>query len=702
MGYKIGIDVGGTFTDLVYIGDDEAIKVVKTLTTPGDEAKGVMRGIEKIASNEGKTAEKILRNTDLIVHGTTIATNTMLEFNGAATGLIATKGFRDDIEIRRGYKERIFNPRYGAPVPIARRRNRLTVNERIDRDGKVLIPLDDTEVRKTVRKLKAAGIEAIAVCLYFGFLNPLHEKRIGEIIREEYPDANVTLSHEVLPQIREFERVSTTLVNAYTAPKLTRYLRSLDRDLRARGFASDFFVMLSGGGIMTETYAGKYSVYSLLSGPAGGVVACSQLIGEALSQSNLITVDMGGTSYDVSLIRDRKPAISTNYWFNRYRVAVPMLDIHTIGAGGGSIAWVDSGGALQVGPQSAGALPGPACYGKGGTEPTVTDANLILGYLDPDYFLGGEMKLDRRSSEKAIREKIAQPLRIGTIEAALGIFRIVNNNMANGIRFVSIQRGHDPRDFVLVAFGGNGAVHAGLQARELGIRKMIVPRIATAFSARGMLSSDIVINKMRTYIGNSTNYDLDTMNSLFRDMIEEVGKDFPESHRNRPALTGEVWNNYSIDMHYKGETHEITVPLSTTNGKVTREDIARAMEAFHTTHESLHTFANREGIVYIMNLRLETVVFTIKTMAPHLTGSRRDPGHAQKSERMVYFEDASHPIETRIYDGVRLRSGNVMEGPCIIEEPATTIVVYPGMKARLTKLDNYEITVGSNVERERI
>jgi N-methylhydantoinase A len=424
------------------------------------------------------------------------------------------------------------------------------------------------------------------------------------------------------------------------------------------------------------------------------VVACSQLIGEALGQSNIITVDMGGTSYDVSLIRDWKPAISTNYWFNRYRVAVPMLDIHTIGAGGGSIAWVDSGGALQVGPKSAGALPGPACYGRGGAEPTVTDANLILGYLDPDYFLGGEMKLDKQASEKVIREKIARPLGIGTIEAALGVFRIVNNNMANGIRFVSIQRGHDPRDFVLVAFGGNGAVHAGLQARELGIRKMIVPRIATAFSARGMLSSNIVINKMRTYIGNSTNYDLDTMNSLFHDMIEEVDRDFPESHRNRPALTGEVQNNYSIDMHYKGETHEITVPLSTTKGKVMRDDIARAMEAFHTTHESLHTFANREGIVYFMNLRLETVVFTIKPMTPHLTGSRRDPEHARKSERMVYFEDASHPIETRIYDGASLRSGNVMEGPCIIEEPATTIVVYAGMKARLTKLDNYEITVG--------
>jgi len=694
MGYKIGIDVGGTFTDLVYIGDDETIRVAKTLTTPGDEARGVMTGIGKIAASEGTTVEAVLGKTDLIIHGTTIATNTMLEFNGAATGLIATSGFRDDIEIRRGYKERIFNPRYAAPVPIAPRRNRLTVEERIDRDGRVLVPLDEAGVRDVVRRLKASGIEAIAVCLYFGFLNPVHEKRIGEIIAEEYPEANVTLSHEVLPQIREFERVSTTLVNAYTAPKLARYLRSLDHDLRARGFARDFFVMLSGGGIMTEAYAGKYSVYSLLSGPAGGVVACAQLIGEDLNLSNIITVDMGGTSYDVSLIRDGKPAVSTNYWFSRYRVAVPMLDIHTIGAGGGSIAWVDSGGALQVGPQSAGALPGPACYGKGGTEPTVTDANLVLGYLDPGYFLGGEMKLDRQASETAIRERIAEPLGIGTIEAALGIFRIVNNNMASGIRFVSVQRGHDPRDFALVAFGGNGAVHAGLQAQELGIRKMIVPRIATAFSARGMLSSNIVITKMRTYIGSSANCDLEAVNALFGDMIDEVGGDFPASHRKSPALTGEVRNNYSMDMHYKGETHEITVALSTSNGRVVQDDIDRAVEAFHAAHESLHTFANRGDTVYFMNLRLETVVFTRKPAASRLRGSRRDPAHALKSERMVYFEDASRPVNTRIYDGARLRAGNVMEGPCIIEEPATTIVVYPGMKARLTRADNYEITLG--------
>ncbi|MGC9324167.1 MAG: hydantoinase/oxoprolinase family protein [Desulfomonilia bacterium] len=691
MGYKIGIDVGGTFTDLVCIGDDNVVQVMKTPTTPGNEASGVLTGLERIASQKGHSLHGLLSETDLVIHGTTIATNTMLEFNGAKTGLIATKGFRDDIEIRRGHKERIFDPHYGPPVPIAKRRYRLTVNERIDREGRVQVPLDEADVRDAVETFRTSGIESIAVCLYFGFLNPIHEKRIGEIISEEYPEVSVSLSHEVLPQIREFERVSTTLVNAYTSPRLTRYLTNLEHDLREKGFLRDFFVMLSGGGIMNAGYAGKYSVNSLLSGPAGGVVACSQLISGAMGEHNLITVDMGGTSYDVSLIRDGKPSVSTNYWFSRYRVAVPMLDIHTIGAGGGSIAWIDSGGALQVGPQSAGADPGPACYGKGGTQPTVTDANIVLGYLDPEYFLGGEMQLDPKASEHVIREKIADPLGISPVDAAMGIFRIVNNNMANGIRFVSIQRGHDPRDFALVAFGGNGAVHAGLQARELGIRKVIVPRVATAFSARGMLSSNIVINKMRTYISNSESYDLDTINSLFASMKSEVDTDFPESHRSSPALTGEVIPLTSIDMHYKGETHEITVPLLSRNSKVTDADINEAIEAFHAAHEQLHTFSNRGDTAFFMNLRLQAVITTKKPPLILLNPGDTNPSHALKSHRHVFFDEKAGPVNTPIYDGQLLRCGNVMAGPCIIEEPATTIVVYPNMKAQLTEHDCYII-----------
>ena len=693
MGNKIGIDVGGTFTDLVYVTGEGSIRVVKTPTTPENEATGVLAGLQKAASREGASLGEFLRDTDLIIHGTTVATNTMLEFNGARTGLITTQGFRDDIEIRRGYKERIFNPRYPKPVPIALRRHRLTVNERIDREGRVITPLDEAEVVRVVRKLKEAGVESIAVCLFFGFLNAVHEKKIAEIVQREYPEAFLSLSHEVLPQIREFERVSTTLVNAYTSPKLKRYLEDLESELGRLGFGCELFVMLSNGGIMNADYAGKYAVYSLLSGPAGGVVACSQRIGEFSNEPDIITVDMGGTSYDVALIRGGKPRVTTERWVSRYRTAVPMLDIHTIGAGGGSIAWVDPGGALQVGPESAGADPGPACYGRGGREPTVTDANLLLGFLDPETFLGGEMKLDRGAAERTVEEKVARPIGLDATRAAHGIFRIVNNNMSNGIRVVSVQRGYDPRDFVLVAFGGNGAIHAGVQARELGIRKVIVPRLATAFSARGMLHSNIVITKMRTCITRSDRADLEVVNALFGAMRADVEKTLPLSVRKRSGLMDQVRYHYAVDMHYKGETHEITVPLcSDHEGFVTGEDLDRAVQAFHDAHESLHTFSNAGDPVYVMNLRLEAVVEAHKPPLRRLPFGGQDPSHAMRKRREVYFEEEGGFRETPIYEGSRVGCGNVLKGPCVIEEPATTIVVYPGQTARLTELDYYEIS----------
>ncbi|UCD57469.1 MAG: hydantoinase/oxoprolinase family protein, partial [Candidatus Hydrogenedentota bacterium] len=337
--------------------------------------------------------------------------------------------------------------------------------------------------------------------------------------------------------------------------------------------------------------------------------------------------------------------------------------------------------------------PGPACYGRGGKEPTVTDANLLLGFLDPHNFLGGEMKLDRRAAEKAINEKVARPLGLETIRAANGIFRIVNNNMSNGIRVVSVQQGYDPRDFVLVAFGGNGALHACVQARELGIRKVIVPRIATAFSARGLLNSNIVINKMRTYIARSDDYDLDKMNSLLASMREEVKNDLPAFHRKPSGFMGKALNNYQIDMHYKGETHEITVPLKSADGTVGANDIGQAVQAFHSAHESLHTFSNPEDPAYFMNLRLEAVVQTPKPPTCRLKFSGEDPSASLRTKRKVYFDEEGGFIETPVYDGSLTRCGNLLRGPCVIEEPATTIVVYPGQLARLTELDNYEISV---------
>lgn len=693
MGYRIGIDVGGTFTDLVYLSDNDSVRVVKSPTTPENQAVGVLNGLEKIADQEGKKINSLLKETDLVIHGTTVATNTMLEFNGASTGLIATKGFRDDIELRRGYKERLFNPAFPQPVPIARRRHRLTVNERINREGNVTQALNDKEVRSVVRKLKQSGVESIGVCLFFSFLNPTHEKAIAKIIQDEYPEAFVSLSSEVLPQIREFERVSTTLVNAYTCPKLIRYLKTLESDLREKGFENEFFVMLSNGGIMSADYAGKYSVYSLLSGPAGGVVSASQLKDEENRPLNLITVDMGGTSYDVSLIHRGNPNITTDCWFSRYRVSIPMLEIHTIGAGGGSIAWMDDGGAMHVGPESAGADPGPACYGRGGTQPTVTDANLLLGFIDPDYFLGGAMKLNKDAAKDAIQTKLADPMGIELMEAANGIFRIINSSMTNGIRDVSVKKGYDPRDFTLVAFGGNGAVHAGMQARELGIKKVVVPRIATAFSAWGMIGSNIVINKMRTYIANMENYDLAIINQLYKEMRENAEQELSGGRLKNSGLIHDIAFNSYIDMHYDGETYEITVPLRMTNSMATPENMLESVNRFHIEHKTLHTFSNPDGLVFIMNLKLEMVVSMKKPNLPELTPQGKDASSALRTMRMVYSEEEKSSKETPVYDGTRIRCGNVLQGPCIIEEPATTIVVYNGQTAVLNKKDCYEISV---------
>ncbi|WP_039837579.1 hydantoinase/oxoprolinase family protein, partial [Paenibacillus sonchi] len=441
--WMLGIDVGGTFTDLAALDERGNITATKTPSTP-DPSDGVIQGIEKLSGQLNISMLDFLTRCSLLVHGTTVATNTILEYNGAKVGLITTEGFRDEIEFRRAYKESVFSPRLPAPYRIVPRRLRIGVPERVGAQGQTIIPLDEAAVREAIRFFKQEKVEAIAVSFLFSFLDPAHEQKVKQIAQEEAPDIFVTLSSEVLPQIREFERVSTTIVNAYTAPAMKRYMERLDRRLREQQFKGELFVMQSSGGVQNIVQSGRLAASCLLSGPAGGVTAAA-FIGERIGYKDLITVDMGGTSYDVSVIEQLQPTLTTESWISRYRVALPMLDIHTVGAGGGSIAWIDNGGMLQVGPRSAGSTPGPACYGRGGTEPTVTDANVVLGYINPDNFLGGEMKLDRTLSEEAIRRAVAEPLGVSVIEAALAISEIVNNNMSNAIRFVTTQRGYDPR-----------------------------------------------------------------------------------------------------------------------------------------------------------------------------------------------------------------------------------------------------------------
>lgn len=683
-GYRVGIDVGGTFTDLVLVRPDRTIHLDKTATTPHDQSEGVMNGLARLARSENKDLASFLAATERIVHGTTTADNTMIQMNGAVTGLVTSEGHRDEIELRRGFKENIWDPSFPPPPAICPRRRRLGVRERLDFEGNVVDPLDEDALRQALRRLKLQKIESLAIVFLFSFVNPTHEKRAAEIAAEELPGVDVSLSYQVMPQAPEFERTSTTLVNAYVAPKIKRYLRNLETKLRDGGYARDLLLMQSNGGLMTASYVANKAVSVLGSGPSGGVVgACNVAQGAGIE--DFISVDMGGTSYDVCLVRGGRPHVSSSWnWHHRYLVGLPMVDVQSVGAGGGSIASVVEG-ALHVGPESAGAQPGPICYRRGGTRPTVTDANLALGYLNPDYFYGGELSLDLEGVQRAIDEQIRRPLGLATVEeAAHGIFRMVNANMANAIRRVSATRGVDPRELPLVAFGGNGAVHAGMQAAELDIKQVLIPKTAPTFSALGLLLTDPVVIELRSYITPAADADVVRVGALFAEMRDAAvasltagGFPLREIQCQRVAY-----------MCYPGQTFDMPVPVDG-DGAFNARDLRRLIEAFHHEHESLHTYASREQMPILRGVGLRATAVTGKPQLPHISASSRDASTALKGKRRAYF--AGKWVSTPVYDGVKLRARQTVVGPAIIEEPLTTIVVYPGQRARLDTLGNYHL-----------
>lgn len=682
MTYKLGIDVGGTFTDVVATNGAGQF-TGKVSSRPADEARSVIEAVEAVAAHYKQSVPELLANTAHIVLGTTVVTNAMLEYKGVKTGLITTEGFRDILEIRRGYKESLFDLHLPAPFPIARRRHRKGVPERIDANGNVLVPLDEQQVRRAVRELKAEGIEAIAVCLLFSFVNDAHEKRIRAIIEEEHAECFVTLSSQVLPQIREFERVSTTIVNAYTSPMLRKYLHKLQQKLHESGFRGDLLVMQSNGGVMDVCYSEEHGVDAVLSGPSGGVVA-AMWTGQRSGYKNLMTADMGGTSYDVCLIHEGKPQVGVDNWISRYRIAVPLVDIHTIGSGGGSIAWVDEGGALRVGPESAGAYPGPACYGRGGTRPTVTDANLVLGYMDPARFLGGSMKLDRDAAMRAMEEHLAKPLGISPLEAAIGIFRIANNDMSNALRYISVSRGRDPRDYALMAFGGAGAIHAGVQAIDVGIKTVLVPRRASVLSALGGLVADFKVSRIQSFVRDAASVNLDEFNALFLKMQADAEKLLPQSDDMRI-------DRY-VDVRYEGQVQEVIVPVHTRTRRITEVNLARAVRDFHDLHEQLYAHKRPDQPVQIVSLRLELVGAREELAAAAQKFDMEDPAQALVATRQVYFGKIGF-VEAPIYDGRRIRPGNLIAGPAVIHEPDTTIVVCKGQEAMLDQYETYVIEV---------
>jgi N-methylhydantoinase A len=694
--FRVGLDVGGTFTDIVVTasaGDgrpDARPYHGKTPSTPGEESVAVLDAIRLGAEHFGVPLARFLAGTEVINFGTTVVTNAMLQHKGVPTGMITTRGFRDVLDLRRGYKESLFDIRLAPPLPVVRRRHRVGVSERMGPDGRVVVPLAEDEVAAAVDRLRAQGIVSYAVCFLQAHVNPLHERRAAEIVQARDPEAFVTCSSDVLKQVREFERFSTTAVNAFLSPVLHDYMERLTGELRRHGFGGRLLVMQSSGGTVQPEFAGRFGVGALLSGPAGGVVAAGEL-GRACGTPDVIGVDMGGTSYDVSLIRGATPEMRTDAWIARYRVALPMLDIHTIGAGGGSIAWVDAGGALRVGPQSAGARPGPACYGQGGRHATVTDANLVLGYLSPDYFLGGRIPLDRKAAEAAIEREVAVPLGLGLTDAAVGISRIVNNNMANGIRYVSVQRGHDPRDFALMAFGGAAAIHAPVQARDLGIRTILVPKAAAVLCAVGELLADLRVSSMTPYFRPADDADPDEMTGLFRAMAE---RDRPVAET-RDVLR--VEHRCYAELRYAGQVHELSIPIPGEGGQVTAGAWKATLALFHETHERLYTFRLPELPVEILTLRQDLVGVRPKRLETADADATDAADRHVKARRPVSFPVPAGGyqfVETPVYDGGALRPGHRVAGPAVIEETQTTVVLYPGDVGVLNRLGVYVIRVG--------
>ncbi len=690
--FNIGVDVGGTFTDIVLQLSDGCIVQAKAPSTPGDEAQGVIDAIAAVAERSGHAAADVLCKTRVINFGTTVATNAMLQSRGVPVGMITTRGFRDIVELRRGWKEVMFDIKLPPPPVIVPRRWRLGVAERIGADGAVVIPLDEQQVRDAARRLRAAHVRSIAICFLFGFVNPAHERRAKEIVREEYGDADVFLSSEVVPKIREYERFSTTVVTAYLSPLLKTYLRRLTDRLAAGGFRGELFVMQSNGGSVSPETAGESGCAALLSGPAAGVVAAARM-GRVCAADRIIGVDMGGTSYDVSVIRDGAPETRQGEWFNRHFVGLPMLGIHTIGAGGGSIAWIDPGGALRAGPQSAGARPGPACYGQGGTEATVTDAFLCLGYLNPAYFLGGRMALFPEKAREAVMRKIAGPLGMDMDEAAVGILRIVNNNMSNAIRYVSVARGLDPRDFALMSFGGAGSVTAGTQARDLGIKRLLVPRAASVFCALGELWADLRVSQIVPLRCMADDVDLRRLEPE----LEARARPYLDEFRALPGVS-ETRTDLSAELHYVGQSHEIATPIVHNGSGISHGAWRATLERFHEKHQDLYAFQLRHRPIEILSVG-QDVIGVRPWSIRKLTRGDGNEDAAVKERRRVCFEADGRAkwTETPIFDGARLKPDARIRGPAVIEEVDTTIVLQPGDDAVLNEYDVFDIAIAGAV-----
>ncbi|MBU1881125.1 MAG: hydantoinase/oxoprolinase family protein [bacterium] len=670
MKYKLGIDVGGTFTDFILISHSGETFTHKTLSTPEDPSIGVITGIHELASITNSTFDEFVARIETIVHGTTVATNALLTLGGAKTALITTKGFRDALEMRRGIREEQYNNHYQNVTPLVPRYLRLGIEERVDSQGNVLTTLNESEIVSIVDYLKEENIEAIAVCYLNAYLNNVHEERTIQLLRDQLPSCFITSSTEVLPSIRFYERLSTTVLNAYIGPVVANYLASLTRKLEDIKFSGILLIMQSNGGVVMPEEVKKIPAATVLSGPAASPTA-GTFYARMMGYKDCITIDMGGTSFDASLIIDGQCITSTDGAINRYRVALPTLDIVTVGAGGGSIGWIDSGGLLQMGPQSAGASPGPICYDKGGTLPTCTDANLVLGYLNPDFFAGGRIKLETERTKEILSEKIASKLGLSLIDAAVGMYRIINANMAHGVREVSIERGYDPRASLFIVAGGAGPIHAGEICKELEIPLFVVPSVSSIFCAAGMLLGDLKHDYVRSYITSFSGLDQNHFLHLY-DQLKETGKSTLEQE----GIAGDNIEYYpTLDMRYVGQYHE--VPLAVPWREIQAFNLDYIEKEFHAEHNRLfgYSLENDETEIELINVRLRALG---KTEKPEFWSGVADPvplSAALKGHRDVYIPESNELKETAVYDGDLPLCGHTIPGPAIIERINTSIFI---------------------------
>jgi N-methylhydantoinase A len=668
--YRVGIDVGGTFTDVAAVDERGRVVIAKSASTPRDPSEGLMEGLRLLAAEFGTDLRGLLAATTSIVHGTTVATNALLERKGAKVGLLTTEGHRDVIEMREGLKDDRYNLRMPPPVPLVPRARRLGVRERMRFDGTVMTRLDAKSLGAAVGRLAKEGVEAVAVCYLHSYRNPRHEVETGRLVAKRLPEAYVSLSCEVLPQIKEYERVWTTVVNAYVGPGLARYLASLAARLRAAGYRGDVLIMQSHGGVAPMKESARLAAGAVLSGPAGGVAA-GRYAARLLGEGNLITFDMGGTSTDIALLQRGEPQLTGEKTVGVAKVALPALDIHTLGAGGGSIAWVDPGRILHVGPESAGADPGPAGYAKGGTRATVTDANLVLGYLDPANFLGGRIGLDAKAAERAVAQ-VAKQLGTSVREAALGISRVVNTNMAEGIKIVSVRRGVDPRKFALVAFGGAAGLHVTEVARLLEIRRVVVPSVAAVLSAWGMLATDLRYELVRSHVSEVGHMTPAGLRRLFAELEEE-------GRRRLGAFEGPVSVHRSLDMRYGEQIFEIQVPLDGVDLEAASlmDEVA---DRFHRRHEELYAYSAPGQEVVIVNARV-AVVGALPVL-PAEGGPPAGRAAAGPGRRRVWLGDW---VEVPVWKLDALAAGHEVKGPAIFESATTTVLAREGERVTVTR-----------------